>query len=170
MPPHQASFADVQNTIKETIATNRSAGLVRTHAQELVDKAKAMGGDLAKAAKSMGLDVKTSDEVTRAGAIEGLGSASYIADAFTKPEGAVLGPIATPDATVVAKVVSKSQADASKLTNDERAKLRDEIKSRKGRDRGLLFESGLREALIQQGKIKIHEDVIKRLIAQYQGA
>jgi peptidyl-prolyl cis-trans isomerase D len=169
-PPHQASFADVQNTIKETIATNRAAGAVRTHAQELVDKAKAMGGDLAKAAKSMGLEVKTSDEVTRTGAIEGLGSASYIADAFTKPDGSVVGPIATPDATVVAKVVSKTQADVSKLTNDERAKLRDEIKSRKGRDRGMLFEAGLREALIQQGKIKIHEDVIKRLIAQYQGA
>jgi hypothetical protein len=45
--------------------------------------------------------------------------------------------------------------------------LRDEIKSQKARDRNSLFEAGLREALIKQGKIKIHQPVIDRLLAGY---
>ncbi len=47
--------------------------------------------------------------------------------------------------------------------------LRDEIKSQKARDRNSLFEAGLRDALIKQGKIKIHQDVINRLLASYRG-
>jgi hypothetical protein len=170
IPARPATFAEVQNQIRDSVAARRATAAVQTHAQELVDKAKSMGGDLAKAAKAMGLEVKTSDDVTRTGAVEGLGSASYVAQGFNLPDGSVFGPVATPDSTVVAKVVSRSQADMSKINNDERAKIRDEIKSRKGRDRGLLFEAGLKEALIRQGKIKIHQDVIQRLIAQYRGA
>jgi arginine/ornithine N-succinyltransferase beta subunit len=80
----------------------------------------------------------------------------------------VFGPIATPDATVVAKVAGHADPDMSKLP-EQRATLRDEIKSQKARDRNSLFEAGLREALIKQGKIKIHQDVINRLIASYRG-
>jgi peptidyl-prolyl cis-trans isomerase D len=170
IPPRPSTFAEVQNQIKESMSTKRAAAAVQTHAQELIDKAKSMGGDLSKAAKAMGLEAKTSDDVTRNGAVEGLGSASYLAQGFNMPDGSIFGPVATPDSTVIAKVISRSQADMSKITNDERAKVRDEIKSRKGRERGMLFEAGLREALVRQGKIKVHKDVIDRLIAQYRGA
>jgi hypothetical protein len=52
----------------------------------------------------------------------------------------------------------------------QRVTIRDELKRQKGHDRGMLFEAGLREALIRQGKIKVHQDVINRLIASYKGA
>ncbi len=169
LPPRPSTFAEVQNSVRDTMVAQRSAGAVSKHAQELLDKAKSMGGDLAKAAKSMGLDVKTSDEVTRNGAVEGLGSASYLQQGFGMPDGSVFGPVATPDSTVVAKVIGHSQADMSKMAA-ERVKIRDEIKTRKARDREGLFEAGLRDTLIKQGKIKIHQEVINRLIAQYRGA
>jgi peptidyl-prolyl cis-trans isomerase D len=169
LPPRQSTFAEVQNTIKESMASKRAASLVAQRSQELLDKAKAMGGDLVKAAKAMGFEVKTSDDVTRTGAIEGLGSASYLAEGFRVQQGALFGPVSTPDATIVAKVAAKSPADMAKL-GEERAKIRDEIKSQKGRDRGMLFEAGLREALMREGKIKIHQDVINRLLASYRGA
>jgi hypothetical protein len=113
--------------------------------------------------------VKTTDDVTRTGAIEGIGSSTYVQEGFRLEQGAVFGPVATPDATIVAKVVAKSPADPAKL-GEERSKIRDEIKSQKGRDRGMLFEAGLKEALVREGKIKIHQEVINRLIAQYRGA
>jgi peptidyl-prolyl cis-trans isomerase D len=169
LAPRQSTFAEVQDSIRETMASKRATTLVSTRAQELVDKAKSMGGDLAKAAKAMGLEVKTTDDVTRTGAIEGIGSSTYIQEGFRLEQGSVFGPVATPDATIVAKVVAKSQADMSKM-GEERSKIRDEIKSQKGRDRGMLFEAGLKEALVRQGKIKIHQEVINRLIAQYRGA
>ena len=100
--------------------------------------------------------------------MEGLGSANYIQEGFRLPDGAIFGPIATPDGTVIAKVVSHVAPDMSKLAETKDA-IRDEIKSQKARDRNGLFESGLREALMKKGKIKIHQDVMNRLIAQYKG-
>jgi hypothetical protein len=48
------------------------------------------------------------------------------------------------------------------------AEIRDDIKHNKARERNALFEDGVREQLIKEGKIKIHTDVLKRL-AGYSG-
>jgi hypothetical protein len=167
-PPRPQAFEEVQGQIRDIITQNRLTMAVQTHAKELVEKAKSMGGDLAKAAKSMGLELKTSGEIDRQGTVEGLGPAAYVQEGFTRPDGAVFGPIATPDATVVAKLLQHADPDLSKLP-EQRATLRDEIKGQKARDRNSLFETGLRDALIKQGKIKIHQQVINRLLASYRG-
>jgi peptidyl-prolyl cis-trans isomerase D len=169
-PARQATFAEVQNTVRDAMVASRAASAVQTHAKELLDKAKSMGGDLEKAAKSMGLEVKTSGETARIGAVEGLGSATYIQQGFTLPDGSLFGPVPTPDSTIVAKVIAHVAPDMSKMVGEERTKTRDELKGQKGRDREALFEAGLRETLIKQGKIKVHQDVINRLIASYKGA
>jgi peptidyl-prolyl cis-trans isomerase D len=169
LPPRPSTFAEMQGQIRQTIITNRGVSVVQNHAKELVEKAKSMGGDLAKAAKSMGLEVKTSDDIARSGAVEGLGSAAYVQEGFKLPAGSIFGPVPTPDATIVAKVVSHVEPNMAGLA-EQRVQIRDQIKSQKGHDRGLLFEAGLREALVKQGKIKIHQDVINRLMASYKGA
>lgn len=167
IPARPNTFEEVQNQIRDSIVQKRSSMAVQTHAKELVEKAKAEGGDLAKVAKAMGLEVKTSSEFDRAGNIDGVGSASYVSDGFDKPDGSVFGPIGTPDgATVVSKVISHVAPDLSKLP-EQRATIRDEIKSQRSKDRNALFESGLREALTKQGKIKIHQDVFNRLLTSY---
>src|SRR5205085_6555499 len=156
VPARASTFEEVQTRIHDMMVQNRSVAAVQTHARDLIEKAKSMGGDLAKAAKSMGLEVKTSNEIDRAGNIEGLGSASYVAEGFTRPDGTVFGPIGTPDgATVVSRVIAHVEPDMSKLP-EQRAAIRDEIKSQRARDRNALFERGIRDALIKQGKIKIH--------------
>jgi hypothetical protein len=71
--------------------------------------------------------------------------------------------------TIVAKVVSHSGADLSQLAA-QRSVIRDEIKSQRARERNTLFESGVRDTLIKQGKIKIHQDVINRLISNYRSS
>ena len=165
-PPRPQTFEEVQSKIRDSIAQNRLVVAVQNHAKELVEKAKSMGGDLAKAAKTMGLEAKTSGDLDRSGSVEGLGAASYVQEGFSRPDGTVFGPISTPDGVVVAKVLQHTDPDLSKLP-EQRVALRDEIKSQKGRDRDSLFEAGLRDALIKQGKIKIHQDVINRLLASY---
>ena len=115
----------------------------------------------------MGLEVKTSGDVDRNGNIEGLGTASYVSEGFSRPDGTVFGPIGLPDGgTAVMKVISHSGADMSQLPA-QRSAIRDEIKSQRARDRNTLFENGVKDMLIKQGKIKIHQDVINRLIANY---
>jgi peptidyl-prolyl cis-trans isomerase D len=168
-PARPSTFAESETAVRDEITRKRSSTAVQNHAKELLDKAKAMGGDLAKAAKSMGLEVKTSDDISRSGAVEGLGSATYVQEGFKLPDGSVFGPVATPDSTIVAKVISHSPPDPSKMA-EQRTAIRDELKGQKGRDREALFEASLRESLVKSGKIKVHQDVINRLITQYRGA
>lgn len=168
-PAHPAAYEEVQNKVRDALIRDKVNRLMDDKATQLVAKVHANGGDLAAAAKSMGLEVKTSDAVDRAGAIEGLGSASMFSDAFTKPVGTVFGPTGIPpDAKVVGKVVEKIPADMAGLAT-ERASIRDQIKQQKSQSRNTLFEEGVRDALTKEGKVKIHQDVVDRLIASYHG-
>jgi peptidyl-prolyl cis-trans isomerase D len=167
IPARPSSFDEVQGQIRDLIVTNRSNMALQKHGNELMEKTKAMGGDLEKAAKSMGLEVKTSNEVDRAGNIEGIGLASYLSEGFSKPDGTVLGPMSVPDGgIIVAKVIAHKDADLSQQAA-QRSTIRDEIKSQRARERNTLFETGVKDMLIKQGKIKIHQDVINRLIGNY---
>jgi peptidyl-prolyl cis-trans isomerase D len=166
-PAHPAKFEEVESQVREALTTERVNKMVDAKAQELVEKAKSMG-DLDKAAKSMGLEVKTPAEVSRAGSVEGLGSANYIADAFTRPDGSVLGPLTVSGDKVVVKVLSHINADMGGLAV-QRDTLREQLKGQKAQERAKLFEAGLVDSLTKQGKIKIHKDVVSRLQANYRG-
>lgn len=167
IPAHPAAFDEVQDKAREALLKEKAIKLVDQKAAQLAEKAKALGGDLDAAAKSMGLEVKISAPVDRAGAVEGLGAASMIPDAFSKPAGSLFGPSPVPDAKVVGKVLEQIPVDMANLAS-QRAGIRDELKNQKNQSRNALFEEGLRENLTKEGKIKKHQDVINRLLASYQ--
>jgi hypothetical protein len=167
IPSHPSTFEDAESRIRPVLEKQKLDELVTKRADELAAKAKS-GGDLAGAAKALGLKVVNSEAFNRAASVEGLGQAVYVSQAFTTADGAVFGPVQIPDGRVVAKVVAHIPADASTLAA-ERSAIRDELKGKKGRERDQLFEAGLRERLIKEGKVKIHQDVLNRLIANYRG-
>jgi peptidyl-prolyl cis-trans isomerase D len=164
--PRPSTLAEVKDPIRDAMVQARMTVKVRDTAKELADKAKAMGGDLEKAAKSMGLEVKTTDGFTRNDTPAGFGSANYIAQNFSSPDNTIAGPVLMPDGTVIAKVLQHIPPDLANLPA-ERVALRDQIKSQKAKQRDELFEAGLKERLIQEGKIKIHQNVINSIIAGY---
>ena len=164
--PRPSTFEEVKGQIRTALLATHTQQAVRMHAQELFDKAKSMDGDLEKAAKSMGLAAKIADEVGRTGNVEGLGSSNYLTEGFSRTDGTIIPPVGTPDGTVVFKVLQHVPPDMSKFAA-ERNTIRDQIKSDKARDRGTLFEAGLRDALTKQGKIKIRQQAIQNLVAQY---
>ena len=166
MPPHIAPFDEVKDKVRDDIVKNRATVAVQKHAQELLDKARSMGGDLAAAAKSLGLEVKSADDVSRTGNIEGLGPANYLSDAFAKPDGSLIGPVPTPDSTIVAKLVGRSAPDLSKLA-EQRVSIRDDLKRQKAQERNSLFDAGLRDALVKSGKIKYHKQALDNLLSSY---
>jgi peptidyl-prolyl cis-trans isomerase D len=168
-PPRPSTFEEVKDQVQTAMVQNRLNAAVQKHAQELLDKARAMGDDLEKAAKAMGLEVKTTGEFERVGTIEGIGTASYLQAAFTKPVGSLLGPVPLPDSTLVGRVIAVIPPDPAKFA-DQRATVRDQVKSDKARQRDVLFEAGVRDELKRQGKIKYHQDVIDRLISQYRAS
>jgi peptidyl-prolyl cis-trans isomerase D len=165
-PAHPSSFESVKTKIHDSMVTLRVQKALRDKSTELVNNAKANGGDLAKAAKAMGLEVKTSDLFKRQGTVEGLGSASYFDDAFNSPAGTILNPVPMADATVVAKVEKHVEADMSKLP-EERAAIVDTLKGDKARERNTIFEAGLVSELQKQGVIKIHPEVITRIVSSF---
>ena len=75
-PARPATFDEVKDRVRDEVVAARTTKAVEDHAKQLADKAKEYGGDLQKAAKAMGLEVKTSGEFDRAGNIDGLGSAN----------------------------------------------------------------------------------------------
>jgi peptidyl-prolyl cis-trans isomerase D len=163
---HPATFEEAK-----TEAHNRASGeklqtIVNEKAKELVSKAQSMGGDLEKAGKAMGIEVKTSMDVDRQASIEGFGLASNLGDAFTKPEGTVFGPVSAVSGQAVVKVIAKTPANIADLPT-QMPVIRAQLKDQKTTDRAKLFEDGVKKRLQQEGKLKIHQDVITRIVQSY---
>ena len=167
IPVHPAAYEDVKKQIRDALERQKLDEIVNKKTVDLLAAAKA-SGDLRKAAKSLKLDVTTTPAFDRNGAVEGLGQAFSFLEAFNKPDGAIFGPVMVPAGRVIVKVISHTPADMAQFATLSNS-IRDELKSKKARERNMLFEDGLREALIKEGKIKIHQQVVDRLIANYRG-
>jgi peptidyl-prolyl cis-trans isomerase D len=167
-PTRPSTLAEVRDKVRDAVVAARLNDVLMKKANELVQKANASGSDLKAAAKAMGLEVKVSDDFTRNGAVEGVGSAAYLQEAFSKPVGAILGPLGIAEGRVVIKVLSHTAADPSQM-GEQRIAIREELKARKSRDRSMIFEAGLRQKLLQQGKIKLYQEVIARISQSYRG-
>jgi peptidyl-prolyl cis-trans isomerase D len=166
IPPKPASFEEVQTKVHDAVLQIRLRAAEQKHAQEVIEKAKSMNGDIEKAAKSLGLEAKLSDPVNFSGTIDGLGSTAFLANVIKQPAGTFFGPFPVTDGSVVGKVVEHVLPDPAKLAA-ERDSIRDEIKNDRLRDRNALFEAGLRETLTKQGKIKIYKEVVDRLVNDF---
>ena len=168
VPTHPATFEEAEKQIGPMLEAQKSNQIASERAGELLKKVNEMNGDLEKAAKLMKLEVKTPAPFDRAASVEGLGSAAYFAEGFNKPAGTVLGPTPVPEGRVVAKVLEHEPANMS-LLPAQRAGLEAELRGKQARERKDMFEAGLREELIKEGKIKIHKKVVDQLIANYRG-
>jgi peptidyl-prolyl cis-trans isomerase D len=161
-PSHPASFEEAQAQLRDALIFDKARQASLQKADELATKTKAMGGDLKKAAQSMGLTVVEAPAFSRNGAIEGLGSPDAVPECFTKPAGTVFGPTAIGVFRVVGKITERIAPNMAEMAAQASA-LRDDIKHTKARERNALFEDGVREQLIKDGKIKVHPDVLKRV-------
>ena len=165
-PKRDSQLADVEPQVRERWAGERAGQLAQEKAAKAASLLAQNGGDLQAAAKAMGGEVKSTDDFTRQGAAEGIGAANYLADAFTRPVGSVIGPINVGDKIVVAKVVAKIPADMTKLAA-ERDGVVSQLKGKMAGERTSLLQDSIVSRLIQEGKVKINRQVLDRLIQQY---
>ncbi|MGD0871521.1 MAG: peptidylprolyl isomerase [Bryobacteraceae bacterium] len=167
IPARSATFEEAKGQIRQFLSGQNLNILLQERAKQLVAAAKA-SGDLAKAAKAVGLEAKTPEPFKRQATVEGFGSAAYIDDAFTKPDGTIMNPIPMPDATVIVKLMEHVPADIGQLA-EQRDKIREDLKVQKARSRGNLFQGGLVDELVRQGRVKLHQNVINRIITSFRG-
>jgi peptidyl-prolyl cis-trans isomerase D len=165
-PAHQGTLDEVRDKVKNAAMTAKGNQVLVAKAAELVSKARSMGGDLEKAAKSMNITVKTSNDVTRNDALESVGNAGVIPDLFTKPAGSLVGPNGVAGGQMVAKILTSTPADMSGLAA-QRQKITDDLHQKKTQERATFFQQGLRDSMTANGDLKIHQDVIDRIVASF---
>ena len=162
-----ANFDEAKAEARTKATDAKLQKLIEDKANELFAKAQSMGGDLAKAGKALNLEVKTSNDVDRQGAIESVGTASSVAEAWSKPEGSLLSPLNVTGGKLVAKVVAKIGANMAEL-GFQAETIKNELRQQKARERAQLFQDGLKDKLKADGKLKINDDVMKHILANYQ--
>jgi peptidyl-prolyl cis-trans isomerase D len=165
-PTRTADLAEVAEQVRAQVTEVKAREMLTAKSAEVARSMAEAGVDLAKLAKSLGGELKTTAEFGRDGAAEGIGDAAYFADAFVKPVGTIIGPVTMPEQVVIARVAAKVEADLSKLAT-EREGMVSALKGRKSQERKDLFEDGLVHRLVEQGKIKINTDAIKKLQNSY---
>lgn len=165
-PPHTADFSEVQAQVRSRYDQEKALQLATDKANKAAEIAKSNGGDLTAAAKAVGLVAKISTPFNRSGAVEGLGDARYLGDAFDKPVGTVIGPLNVGTQTVLVKIVDKVKPDLSKM-GQERDTIVMQLKKKKSNERADLLRDSVISYLTQKGKVKIHQDVMDRLQARY---
>jgi peptidyl-prolyl cis-trans isomerase D len=166
IPAHLGTLDEVKTEVRDKAQQAKLQKIVAAKAAELLSKTQSMGGDLEKAAKSMGITLKTSGDVARQDPIESVGTASGVAELFTKPVGSVIGPTGVSGGQFVGKILAFTPADAAGLVA-QRSKIVDQLRQQKTRERTSFFQQGLRDSLVSSGKLKINQDVIDRLLASY---
>ena len=165
-PSHPSSFEEAKGDARSRANKEKMDKVLAAKAGELVSKTNALGGDLEKAAREMKIELKTSGDVDRQGAIEAIGTASTIPGVFEKPVGSIFGPQLVSGGEMVAKLIAKTPANIVDLPSQMTA-IREDLKQQKQRDRGQLFQDGLKAKLTAEGKVKIHQDVINRIVQSY---
>src|SRR5690606_24822687 len=124
------------------------------------------GGDLAGAAKALGLSMKTSAFLTRREGVEEFAGGSTIGDpAFNAEIGAVLGPIPAGEGFGVYKTLERQEADMSQLL-DQQAQIKQEFLQAKQDETFTMFKTLVRKQYEDKGKVKRFPERIEALIRQ----
>ena len=160
----QKELSEVEGEIRTKLIADKAAFLAQDKLKEATEKVKS-NPDLAALAKSYGLAVGTPAEFTRTDAVEGIGSAAYLEDAFKKPAGSVFGPINVQGRSVIVKVVSRTEPSLA-LLDVQRDEITNALKQRKVQERRDLTYDSIVTRLSAEGKIKVNKAVQTRFIAR----
>jgi parvulin-like peptidyl-prolyl isomerase len=118
-------------------------------------------GDFNAAAKSAGLEVKTTEFIARGAAITDVGSSPAVdAVAFTLPVGGVSDPIVTDNATVIVKVLERQDPAPTDIASGK-ATLKTELLSER---RNRFYASYMTKAR-ERMKVNVNRELLAQLVA-----
>ena len=165
-PAHPATLAEVRDRVASDFRRAKAVELAKTRADEVAKRVKA-GENLATVAKSLGLEVKTSDAVSRTGSIPDVGNAKLFTSAFSMPVGQVGDPIQVGQNWAVYRVAQHDPLNQADF-DQQKAKLEEQVLQRKRQAAYDLFRNSLKTRLQQEGQLRYNEDNLKRLISPSQ--
>ncbi|RPH35285.1 MAG: hypothetical protein EHM91_17430, partial [Planctomycetota bacterium] len=158
-PPRLPSLDEVKDKVKDDLTKQKAKDLAVQKATALAAALKA-SGDMAKAAKAAGLEVKTTELIARESALPEIGVSPEVDQvAFTLPAGTASDPIVTENAVAVVKVVEHKQPTATELAA-ERDGLRQEMLNDR---RGRFFAAYMQKAKAKM-KIEVNRENLQRVV------
>ena len=158
-PAHPGSLEEVRDKIITELKQQKAMEFARTKAEDLAKRVKA-GEKFDAAAKSLGLEAKTSDLFARNGSISGAVSGKQVAAAFQLKSGDVGAPLNLGANWFVFRVAEKQEPNPADFESQKK-QLTDEVLQTK---RNLAFEAfrtSLETRLKQEGKLQIMPDRLK---------
>lgn len=163
-PAHQGTLAEVHDRVLADYRKEKAQVLAEQKAEDLAKKAK--GGEaFDKVAKSLGLDAKTTDPITRTSQISDLGPAKQLETAFDMSLGRTGAPALLGGSWVVYQVKSKQStnpADFAKAKGD----LEKQILQDKQQAAFEAFHNALQKRYEQEGKLAFNSENMKLLTSQ----
>jgi peptidyl-prolyl cis-trans isomerase D len=153
-PAHAPAFADWKNHVADDYRSEQLPALLSQKTQELAEKAKNLN-DLGKAAKGMGVTLKSSDLVSATSQVPDFGQVGQVApQLFNLKPGELSGPISVGRTSIVVKLVDKQEP-----TPDEIAKnfstLRDQILDQHRAEVFNVFLSSIMEDYKKHNRIRM---------------
>jgi peptidyl-prolyl cis-trans isomerase D len=160
-PAHPGSLEEVRDKIITELKQQKSNELARTKAEELAKRVKG-GEKFEVAAKSLGLEAKTSDLLARSGSISGAVSGKQVAAAFQLKPGDVGAPLNVGANWFVYRVAEKQEPNPADFEKQKK-ELTDQVLQTKRTMAFEAFRTALEARLRQEGKLQIMSDKFKGL-------
>ncbi|MDQ3808986.1 MAG: peptidylprolyl isomerase, partial [Chloroflexota bacterium] len=149
----------VKARVREDVVKSKAAETARQRAKSLAGQLKS--GTFEAAAKSAGLEVKTTDLIARGAPIADVGiNAAVESVAFSLPAGAVSDPITTDDGAVVVKVLERKDVTAEEVAAGRQQLREDLVSERRNR-----FYSAYMTKAREKMQINRNDTLIAQLVA-----
>jgi len=160
-PAHPGSLEEVRDKIITELKQQKSTELARTKAEDLAKRVKG-GEKFEAAAKSLGLEAKSSDLFARNGSISGAVSGKQVAAAFQLKPGDVGAPLNLGTNWFVYRVAEKQEPNPADFEKQKK-ELTDQVLQTKRTMAFEAFRTSLEARLRQEGKLQIMSDKMKGL-------
>jgi peptidyl-prolyl cis-trans isomerase D len=159
LPTHQGSLEEVRDKVVAELKQQKATEMARAKAEDLAKRVKA-GEKFDAAAKSLGLEPKTSDLFARNGSISGAASGKQLSAAFQMKSSEIGAPLNLGSNWLVYRVAEKEEpnpADFEKQKKD----LTEQVLQSKRNMAFEAFRTALEARLKQEGKLQIMPDRLK---------
>jgi peptidyl-prolyl cis-trans isomerase D len=158
---HQGTLAEVRDRIVADLKQQKGAELAQQKSADLEKRLKG-GEKFEAAAKSLGLETKTSDFFARNGSISGAASGKQLSAAFQMKAGDVGMPLNLGQNWLVYRVTEKQEPNPADF-DKQKKELTDQVLQSKRSAAYAAFQTSLEARLRQEGKLKIMPEKIKAL-------
>lgn len=164
LPTHQGTLAEVRDRVLADYRKEKAQSLAQQKAEQLAKDLKA-GTAFDKAAKSLGLDAKTTDPISRTSQVADIGPATEFSAAFNMNQGQSGGPVLLNGDWIVYQVKSKQGANPEDFAKAKDG-LQKQILEQKQSTAFEAFHDALQKRYEQEGKLGFNEANLKLLMNQ----